>query len=400
MKVALIGPTHPFRGGISHYTTLLYRAMKARHDTAFYAFERQYPDWLFPGKTDKDPSEDGLSEPGARKVLDGYNPLSFARLGLTLRKDPPDLLIIPWWVVFWAPHLMALYSTFRAKQTFFLVHNVHEHEDHVLKQIITRLVLRRGDRFLVHSRVDEERLLNLLPASSVVRVFHPTYEALGAEGRDLDGDETRRSEARRAIASAQGVELDDDTPLVLFFGFVRPYKGLPDLVEAIPHIRPDARIMVVGEFWKDTRAEFDAQVAALGVADRIICVDGYIPNEAVPQYFDAADLVALPYRHGTGSGILQMAFGYRRPVVATRVGSLPDAVRDERTGILIPPHRPDEVARAVNRYFELAPTVPFRDYIDADVRQRFSWDALVDRIEFMARPGLDAGHRHSRRAEP
>ena len=383
MKIALIGPTHPFRGGISHYTTLLYRHLKRGHDTRFYAFRRQYPAWLFPGKGDRDPSEQGLVEPGAELVLDGFNPLSFAALGWRLRRDPPDLVIVPWWVVYWAPHVLSLLAVARPKQVFFVVHNVREHEDNALKPMLTRLVLDRGTRFLVHSREDEERLLQLKPDASVVRVFHPTYE-------ELAPPEVPRADARAQVARETGLVLDDETPVILFFGFVRPYKGLPDLAEALPQMRHDARVLVVGEFWKDSRAEFDAQVDALGIGDRVGCVDRYVANEEVPLYFSASDMVALPYRSGTGSGILQMAFGYRRPVVATCVGSQADAVRHGETGLLVPPKRPDLLANALDRLIEMQATVPFEANIAADVRARFSWESLVERIEAMAKSALDA----------
>lgn len=381
MKVALVGPTHPFRGGISHYTTLLYRHLRAAHETRFYTWFRQYPDWLFPGRGDRDPSAEGLREPGAEAVLDGFNPLTFAALGARLRRERPDVLLLPWWVTWWAPHYLALTSLARARLTLFLVHNVFEHEDHAAKRAVTRAVLRRGDRFLVHSREDEERLLSLLPDASVVRVFHPTYEELAPALPDRD-------EARRRIAAEAGLPLDDGAPLVLFFGFVRPYKGLPDLVDALPRMASGARLLVVGEFWGETRAELERQIAARGLGGRVVVIDRYVPNEHVGVYFAAADVVALPYRSGSGSGILQMAFGFRRPVVATRVGSLADAVRPDRTGVLVPPRDPAALAAGLDRVLALRDRVPFAQHIEADVRDRFSWAALVRRIEWMAAPVL------------
>ena len=379
MKIALVGPTHPFRGGISHYTTLLYRHLKERHDTRFYAFRRQYPTWLFPGRGDRDPSAAGLVEPGAELVLDGFNPLSFARLGAELRREPPDVLLLPWWVVYWAPHYLALTALARPKMTLFLVHNVFEHEDHLVKRLVTSAVLSRGTRLLVHSREDEERLLQLRPDASVVRVFHPTYEEVGPDTMDPHA-------ARIEIAEETGVDLQADTPVVLFFGFVRPYKGLPDLIDALAQTRREVKLLVVGEFWKDSHAQIDEQIRHLGLHERVAIVDRYVANEEVPRYFSAADIVALPYRSGTGSGILQMAFGHGRPVVATRVGSQADAVRHGETGLLVPPRRPDALAKAIDEILELRNHVAFADNIRADVRQRFSWEALVDRIGAVAAP--------------
>lgn len=372
MKIALVGPTHPFRGGISHYTTLLYQHLKAKHpDTRFYAFRRQYPQWLFPGRSDRDPSEASLTAEGADLCLDGLNPLTFARLGLRLRRQRPDLLILPWWVVFWAPHYLSLLASAGAKATLFLVHNVHEHEDHPLKRHLTRLVLTRGDRFLVHTREDEARLRAMLPQAPITRAFHPTYEAISPAGE---------REAARAALTTLDPEVGSETPLILFFGFVRPYKGLEDLVEALSEAETPARLWVVGELWQGGRAELDAQVAALGLSGRVRVVDEYVPNEAVGQYFSAADVVALPYRSGTGSGVLQLAFGHRRPVIATAVGSQADAVRDGATGYLTPPRDPGALAKAIDQFFRDRDNVPFVDHIDRDVRTRFSWEALVDAL--------------------
>ena len=385
MKIALVGPTHPFRGGISHYTTLLYRALRRRHpDTQLYAFSRQYPQWLFPGRSDRDPSAQGLQAEGAIPCLDGCDPSTFLRLGLRLRRDPPDLLILPWWVIFWAPHYQALLGALprgrRRPKVLFLVHNVHEHEDHWLKQQATRWLLRQGDGFIVHTREDEARLTALLGAKRlrsrpVIRAFHPTYEAMAS------GDNTAasRAEARQRLRDLDP-DLGPETPLILFFGFVRPYKGLDDLVEALALAATEARLWVIGEFWREGRAEFEARVRALGLSARVQIVDRYVGNEEIPPLFQAADVVALPYRSGTGSGVLQLAFGHRRPVIATAVGSQADAVRHGETGLLVPPSDPGALAGAIDRFFDPAQAVDYAAQIDRDVADRFSWQALADAI--------------------
>lgn len=178
MKVALIGPTHPFRGGISHYTTLLYRYLKKRHDTLFVSFTRQYPQWLFPGKTDIDPSLSHIHEPGAMSLLDSMNPFSWFRSARMVVTQGPDLVIIPWWVSFWAPQfwtITTLIKHYSDAQIVFLCHNVVEHESGWIDKMITRLVLRKGDRFIVHSNDDLINLKTIIPDAVVKKTYHPTY---------------------------------------------------------------------------------------------------------------------------------------------------------------------------------------------------------------------------------
>ncbi|MFN3197025.1 MAG: glycosyltransferase [Bradymonadia bacterium] len=380
MKIALVGPTHPFRGGISHYNTLLYQHLKAHSpETRFYAFWRQYPQWLFPGQSDRDPSAEALTADGVEHVLDGCNPATFARLGWRLRRDRPDLLVLPWWVVFWAPHYLTLLSIARPRRTVFLVHNAHEHEDHWAKRRVTREVLARGDGFLCHTREDEAKLGAMKLGGPIARAFHPTYEDI-APGAP-------RAEARRRLRETFDDGLDPSDPVILFFGFVRPYKGLEDLLIALAKADTPARLWVVGEFWQGGRATIDAQISTIGLGDRVRIMDRYVANEEIGDYFSAADVVALPYRSGTGSGVLQLAFGHRRPVIATAVGSQADAVRHGATGLLVPPEAPEALAGAIDQFFRDEDNVPYDRHIDEDVKGRFSWTALVDALVSVAHDG-------------
>jgi glycosyltransferase involved in cell wall biosynthesis len=379
VRISLIGPTHPFRGGIAHHTTLLYRHLRARHEVNFYGFCRQYPGWLFPGRTDRDTSEEPLVAPGVERVLDSLNPLTWLATARRIVRARPHLVIVPWWSSFWAPHFFTLASLVRrAPDTRLLAicHNVMDHEERRFSRMCTRAVLRRMDHCLVHSADDETRLRALVPSVGVTRAFHPLYDFVASTS-------VSQAEAR--------AKLDVAGDTILFFGFVRPYKGLGDLLRAMPSIRQrrPVTLLVAGEFWGGS-AGFQQQVRELGLAGAVRCIDRYIPNEEVRLYFAAADLVVLPYLSGTASGVAQMAYGLDKPVVATTVGALGDIVEDGRTGYLVPPGRPSALAEAVVRFYAEDKAAEFV----ANIRQykrRFAWERLVEIIETIAEHPLQDG---------
>ena len=369
MKICLIGPTYPFRGGISHYTTLLFRNLKKKHDVSFFSFKRQYPQRLFPGKTDIDPSQIHIKEKGVERILDSMNPLSWLIVAWKIAKLKPDLFIIPWWVSFWAPQFLTisiLVKLFSETKILFLCHNVVEHESKWIDRILTRSVLKKGNYFIVHSQEDHDNLKAVFPHANVRKTFHPTYDVFNLS--DFDPQEIRK-----CFGIAGNV--------LLFFGFVREYKGLKYLLEAIPKVllTVPVTLLVVGEFWKDKDYYLDL-VDKLSIKKNVIFVDEYIPNEEVGKYFSAADLVVQPYISATGSGIIQIAFGFHKPVIATRVGCLPEVVKDGETGYLVSPESSSDIATAIIKFFHKKQAEEFAENIKKD-NYRFSWDRMVEVIE-------------------
>jgi glycosyltransferase involved in cell wall biosynthesis len=369
MRICLIGPSYPFRGGLAHHTTLLYRHLRQRHHVIFYAFKRQYPQWLFPGETDRDMSKAPLREEGVENLLDSCNPLTWWRVGQKIRQGGVDLVIIPWWTSFWTPQFWTLASVIRRRPAIpilFICHNVVDHEAHSFSRLCTRAVLSKGNYFLVHSESDGKRLQALVPSARITPAFHPIYDFFGSGAMP-------KQEARGRL----GLEGE----ILLFFGFIRPYKGISDLLRAMPLILRDRQVtlLVVGEFW-DGKEAFDQLVKELKIEAAVKVIDKYVPNEEVGLYFSAADLVILPYLSGTGSGIMQIACGLEKPVVATRVGSLPEVVEDGRTGFLVNPGDPEALAKAVICYFAEGKEAEFVANI-RKAKERFSWERMVQLIE-------------------
>ena len=242
MKICLIGPSYPFRGGIAHYTTLLFKSLKKRHEVEFYSFKRQYPWFLFPGTTDKDYSNFVLQDDSARPLLDSLNPFSWLKVAFKIIKGDPDMTIIPWWVIFWAPQFLTIIfflKLFSKTKVLFICHNVVEHEASFIKVLLSKAVLSKGNYYIVHSLEEKRNLIKLIGNKPIKETFHPTYEFFNL-------DEIPRNAAKEKL----GI---DDEKVILFFGFVREYKGLKYLLEAMPEIlkNMNVRLLIAGEFWSD-----------------------------------------------------------------------------------------------------------------------------------------------------
>ena len=374
MKAAILGPTYPHRGGIAHYTTLLARALDTRHELTIVSFRRLYPAFLFPGTTQLDTSATAIEPPvRPEPILDSLNPFSWARAGARLRALAPDFVVVPWWHPFFGPSLGTAARRARAggprPARIFLCHNVAPHEGTPIDKALTAYGLGGADAFLVHAR-SEAAKLERLAAGRPVRVHpHPSY------GIFSEGAPSR--EAARAA-------LDLDGRVILFFGYVRPYKGLDDLLRALALARRDAwdRLVIVGEFY-EAPGRYKALLEHPAIKDRVRVVNRYVANEEVARYFAAADVVALPYREATGSGIAQIAFGAGVPVIATRTGGLEEVVEEGVSGLLVPPRDPRSLARAIERFFDEHLAETLRAGV-AQSRSRFGWDGLVEAIEALA----------------
>jgi glycosyltransferase involved in cell wall biosynthesis len=370
VKAAILGPTYPHRGGIAHYTTLLARALHARHTLSIVSFRRLYPGFLFPGTTQFDASADRIEPPvPPEPILDSVNPITWARAGARLRGLDPDFLVVPWWHPFFGPSLGTAARGSRCRARIFLCHNVAPHEGTPLDRILTTYGLGGADAFLVHARSEAEKLEGLAKGRPVRVHPHPSYEIFSRSAPS-------REEARRA--------LDLDGRVILFFGYVRPYKGLEDLLQALILARPDAwdRLVVVGEFYEPPE-RYRPWLTDPKLRDRVRVVNRYVPNEEVARYFAAADVAALPYREATGSGIAQIAFGAGLPVIATRTGGLEEVVEEGVSGLLVPTRDPAALARALERFFDEGMGERLRAGVLAG-RRRFGWEALVDAIESLA----------------
>lgn len=365
MKIALVGPVYPHRGGIAHYTALLADHLRRSHEVRLYAFHRLYPDRLFPGRSQFDPSEAPLVELDARRWLTPWSPASWSRVLRDWSIWRPEVAAIQWWIPFMSP--MTAWLARRAKRmgilTTLICHNVLPHERSRIDKLLVKLALRQADRLIVHSITDRDRAAELLPGCDVRLATHPSY------ARVASGSWTRDS--ARAALGEQG-------RMLLFFGLVRPYKGLLDLLDAMPAVLAelDVTLYVVGEIWGDAEV-YHRRIVERNLHSHVNLVDRYVTNDEAAMYFAAADLVVLPYREATGSGVLQLAFGSGAPAVATRTGGMAESVEDGVTGFLVEPGDMAGLSRSIVRFFQENRADFFRENIHR--RQgRFGWEQVAE----------------------
>lgn len=360
MNIALVGPVYPYRGGIAHYTALFAQHLRQRHSVRLYSFKQQYPRWLFPGRSQHDPGSSPVSALAAHHWLIPWWPPTWAQVQRDWATWQPDVVIIQWWVPFMAAMTASLTHTAHQVQSrvVMLCHNVLPHERAGWDKPLVRWALHGADRLVMHSTRDQAKARQLLPTMPTRVVALPSYGALRSTTHTREQAQTTLGLTGRVI---------------LFFGFVRPYKGLMDLLNALPSIDNDIRLLVVGEIWGDAEP-YHACVLALGLQARVQFVDRYVTDEEAALYFAAADLAVLPYRSATGSAVLQLAFGLGVPVVATRTGGMDEAVDDGVTGFLVDPGDVAGLANAIRRFFDENRAADFRAAIQRQAG-RFSWAA-------------------------
>lgn len=381
MKVALVGPCHPYRGGIAHYTTSLYRALEASgHQVQIYNFSRQYPELLFPGTSQKDRSKAPFDVPNERCV-DSMNPASWVKTGWRIGRSAPEVTVVMWWHPYFGPSSGTVGRIIRRvarSPVIFLCHNVTPHEASIVDRHVLKFAFGAADGFIVQAAKERAKLRELVGYSPSVEVVpHPIYDVF-AEAGTVDRDEARETLGLEAPKT------------LLFFGYVRPYKGLGVLLNALPLLEiDDYELVIAGECYEDKQQYLD-QIHELGLRNKVRFLDRYIPNEEVSTFFSAADLVVLPYRTATQSGIVQVAYAFEVPIVVSAVGGIPEMVDDGESGLLVPAERPGDLAEAIDRFF----AEDLSEHLKAGIRRKresFRWDRVVEAIGRLA--AAETGHR-------
>lgn len=369
-KVVLIGPVYPYRGGISHYTGLMYRELAKNHDVEMISYKMQYPKILF-HKEQKDYQNDRFKIDDTKYLIHTANPFNIIKTARYIRKLKPDQVIIQWWHPYFAPCYILL-ATFMGKQNLtFVCHNVFPHERFPLDKLLTKMTLKCGRHFIVHAKEEATELKQIMEKPDYQVTPHPSYNAFRFTN-------LTKEQARGVL------QIPENQKVLLFFGFVRPYKGLKYLIEALPQVVKafsDIRLMIVGEFaGEDEKNQYLQQIREAGMTDYVMIEDGYIPDQEVEKYFAACDMVVLPYESATQSGIVQIAYGFEKPVVVTAVGGLPDVVTDGETGYIVPPCNPEKLAEGILRYYHDHMEDWFHENIKKEA-DRFSWERMAEVID-------------------
>ena len=375
MNIVLIGPVYPYKGGIAHYTSLLYQALSKKHEVTLISYKMQYPKILFK-KEQKDYANDLFKIDDAKFWINTANPFNIISVAKKINGLMPDVVMFQWWHPYFAPCYKILENHLDKNiKVFFTCHNVFPHERFPMDRFLTRLVLIKGDGFVVQSRSDEQDLLSIKSEANEVFNPHPTYNAFKI--RNIDAEQ-----GKREIVEKDGFAITFDTKLLLFFGFVREYKGLKHLLKAMPSIvekEPNCRVMVVGSFSDDKNTYLEL-IDELEMSKYVFLKDTYTPDNEVEKYFAACDLVVLPYEDATQSGIVQIAYGFDKPCLVTKVGGLPDVVSHNETGYVVEPFNPQAICEAVVDFYKNDRGVEmYRNVVAAS--ELYSWEHMVDSIE-------------------
>ncbi len=366
MRIALVGPLAPWRGGLAQYLALLGEALASRAEVRAVTFTRQYPGFLFPGRSQLDPEAARPSFP-VEPLLDSIGPLTWRRTAEHLERFAPGAVLLKWWMPFFAPAFASSVGPLRRRGTrvVLVCDNLLPHERRPLDRELTTWMLRNSDGYLVMSESVERDLAALKRGAPFRRVPHPLYA-------QFDRGRFTRQSARAHLG------LQPDAEVAVFFGYVRRYKGLDTLLEAWPLVRSRraATLLVAGDFYEDP-APYRALAAAAG-PEAVRLREEYLPDAEVEALFKAADVVVLPYRSATQSGVTHVAYALGVPVITTDVGGLAETVVPGESGLVVPPGDPAALAAAIVRFFAegLAPRLA------AGVRalqRTHSWESLADR---------------------
>ena len=370
-NIIILGPAHPLRGGgMATFNERLAREFFSEgHQVTMFTFSYQYPNFLFPGKSqyaDEPPPKDL----NIRVKVNSINPLNWLKVGQEIRKLCPDVLIVRYWMPFMAPCLGSIAKLVkRNKHTriIAITDNVIPHEKHWFDSILTRYFINQMHGFVTMSASVLNDLKSFkVSAHQFSLCLHPIY--------DNYGDPVPQAQAREAL------NISKDDSVVLFFGFIRAYKGLDLLIEAFAteSLRSlPISLLVAGEFYTSP-TPYLSLINKLKLNDKIVLHNHFIANDLVRNYFCASDLVAQPYKEATQSGVSQVAYHFNVPMLVTRVGGLPEMVPHMKVGYVVDPD-PEAIAQAIADYFTKHRKKQFQEGIESE-KKRFSWSNLTKTI--------------------
>lgn len=373
-RVVIIGPGHPLRGGLATFDHRLAAEFNAQGDECeIYSFSLQYPSILFPGKTQfsDDPAPIGIH---ILPVINSINPLNWLSVGRKLKIDKPDLIVVRYWLPFMGPAFGTILRQVRKNNHTRIVciaDNVIPHERRPGDIPFTRYFVKTCHAFIAMSDKVKGDLKRVGATQPAELVRHPLY--------DNFGEAVPKEEARAHL----GLPVEDR--IILFFGFIRRYKGLDLLLEAMANqaVRASGvKLLVAGEFYEDEKY-YQEKIEAFGIQSQLILRTDFIPDRDVRYYLCAADAVVQPYRNATQSGVTPLAYHFERPMIVTNVGGLPAMVPDHKAGLVVPPD-PDSIAKAILTFYELGENY-FIPHLRTE-KLKYSWPILVQTIRQLAHP--------------
>lgn len=356
-KIVIIGPAYPYRGGPSTFVSYLYEVLKKSFEVKIYNYKLLYPSFLFPGTTQFDKSNVTVKKAPSIQLINSINPFNWFNVAQKLKKEKADLIIFDWWHPFFAPCHFTISFFIRKKyknKILFITENFISHEANKIDNFLTKIGLSIADHFLALSDVVAKDLKSISGSRNIFRSVLPNFDCYTDAG-NFD---------RKVEREKLGYEERD--LVLLFFGYVRKYKGLDILIQSFKKIHDrnkNARLLIVGEFYQDP-TNYHELVKETGKEEYIKIINEFVPNEDVGKYYHASDLVILPYRSATQSAVLNVAYSFLKPVIVTRVGGLAEFVINNMTGIIVEPDSPDAIVDGVDKFLSLRKTTDFDGNID------------------------------------
>ena len=337
MKIAILSCFYPYRGGISQFNACLFEELSKEHIVKAFNFKRQYPEFLFPGKTQFVTDDDEAVPVESTSLLDTANPFSYIKTLREIREWKPDVLIVRYWMSYFAPSLG--YITRHMKKhckVISILDNVIPHEPHFFDAPLTRYFLKGSTGCVTLCEAVSKDLLDLNPDARYTVIQHPLYSHFGQK---IDREEAEKK-----------LELKHGMKNILFFGLIRTYKGLDILIEAFGMLPEGYQLIIAGEPYGSFE-KYQKLIDALPNKELVCTRLKYIKDSEVTDYFSAADIAVLPYRSATQSGISSVSYHFEVPMIVTDVGGLKETIGDRGTGIVSAEGTPEAICKEILRYF-------------------------------------------------
>lgn len=363
MKISFFSVFKPFRGGIAQFSDALLQALNSISTVQKVGFKRQYPNFLFPGKT-QFVEGSGPNFLQKDRIFDSINPFSWKKTARFVNASEPDVFLASYWMPFFAFQTAFLASRSRAKMKLALVHNLVPHEQKFYDKWANKYFLKRFDAFVVLSEQVKKDVLTMKPDAACLLLEHPLYSHFG--------EKMNQQEARKKLG------LPQDKNILLFFGLIRAYKGLDDLLRAISMTDGGVILLVAGESYGDF-SPYENLIHELGISDRVIIQNRFIADGEIPMFFSAANVCVLPYKTATQSGVTAVAQHFELPVIASRVGGLPEVIRHNVDGLLVEAENPNALAEAITSYFQCNKEQGFSLAIK-EKKNELTWDNFAKRV--------------------
>lgn len=373
-KILIVGPAHPLRGGLATYNERLAQVFnELGHDCHILSFSLQYPSLLFPGKTQLS-TDTAPEDVTIFSEINSINPINWLQVGLRYKKAKYDIVIFRYWMSFMAPAFGTIARIIKQNQhtkILAITDNVIPHERKFFDASFTNYFLPVCDGFLTMSESVKQDLIDLKLTQPIAYVPHPMYDTFGVP---MDKNKAK-----------QKLGWDEKQRYLLFFGFIRKYKGLGILLEAmaLPQVRNlNLKLVVAGEFYEDKKPYLE-QIERLGLQDSVLVCDDFIPNNEVSAYFCASDVVVQPYLNATQSGVTQIAYYYNKPMIVTNVGGLAELVPHNKVGLVCDVDA-TQIADAIAIYYSQNKEAEFAAAAENE-KQRFTWPNLCNHLFDLAK---------------